>query len=84
MWETGDLFMTTSPSEAKNMLISAALNEGIGRTEQVIRLELNVRRAYFYTKARKPLFIDLPKMWRTIQINIWEKKCCTTLGQRVP
>ena len=51
-----DLFAAIPPLEAKKMLISKAITEGVGF------LELNdVKRAYFHARARISFYVELPE-----------------------
>ena len=60
-----DLFAATPPLEAKKMLFSMAVTEGIGYQEgQRVRGKcldfIDVRRAYFHAAARRTLYVELP------------------------
>ena len=61
-----DLFAATPPLEAKKLLLSLAVTEGIGyvqgQKEQGMKIDLiDVRRAYFHAKARRRVFVRLPE-----------------------
>jgi len=61
-----DLFAATPPLEAKNMLMSMAVTEGIGYRgndkKGGNKLEfIDVRRAYFHAKARRLVYVKLPE-----------------------
>ena len=61
-----DLFSATPPLEAKKMLLSWAVTEGIGCKQGVREHGMNidfidVRRAYFHAKARRRVFVKLPE-----------------------
>ncbi len=60
-----DLFATTPPLEALKALFSLAVTEGVGyeknNKDKGRKLEfIDVRRAYFQAKPRRPVFIKLP------------------------
>jgi hypothetical protein len=60
-----DLFAATPPLEAKIMLISLAMTEGIGFRRGVERNRMKLKfidiwRAYFHAKARRQVFIEQP------------------------
>ena len=57
-----DLFAATPPLEAKKMLLSWAVTEGIGyekgKESQGMKIDfIDVRRAYFHAKARRKVFV---------------------------
>ena len=59
------MFAATPPLEAQKLLFSMAVTEGIGyqRGEKENGFKLafsDVRRAYFYAKAKKDIFVRLP------------------------
>ena len=60
-----DLFAATPPFEAKKMLFSMAVTEGIGyiyKGAQGMKLDfIDIRRAYFHSKARRQAFAHLPQ-----------------------
>ena len=61
-----DLFAATPPLEAKKMLFSWAVTEGIGYKEGLrekgMKVDcIDVRRAYFHAKARRRVFVRLPE-----------------------
>ena len=61
-----DLFAATPPLEAKKVLVSMAVTEGIGYQpgckSQGYKLEfIDVRRAYFHAKARRKVYVELPE-----------------------
>ena len=60
-----DLFAATPPLEAKKLLMSLAVTEGIGyragKKKKGMRLDfIDVRRAYFHAEARRPVYVRLP------------------------
>ena len=59
------LYAVTPPWEAIKLLFSLAVAEGRGwkgTTEKGKKIEVNdVRRAYFYAKARRQVFVELPE-----------------------
>ena len=60
-----DLFAATPPLEAKKILFSMAVTEGIGycksRRDKGLKMDfIDVRRAYFHAKARRRVFVQLP------------------------
>merc|ERR1712015_131224 len=60
-----DLFAATPSLEAKKMLMSMAVTEGIGskagNEHKGMKLDfIDVRRAYFHAKARRELYVALP------------------------
>ena len=72
-----DLFAATPPLEAKKMLMSMAVTEGIGfragrRTEGMKLDFVDVRRAYFHAKSRRELYVALPN-------EDWEEGKCGKL-----
>ena len=61
-----DLFAATPPLEAKKLLFSMAVAAGIGYEgglrEKGKKLDfIDVRRAYFHAKARRPVYVQLPE-----------------------
>merc|ERR1712240_1000759 len=61
-----DLFAATPPIEAKKILFSLAVTEGIGYQpgckNQGYKLEfMDVRRAYFHANARRRVYVEIPK-----------------------
>ena len=61
-----DLFAATPPLEAKKMLFSFAVTEGIGykhgKKEEGMKLDfIDIRRAYYHAEARRKLYIKLPE-----------------------
>ena len=61
-----DLFAATPPLEAKKILFSMAVTEGIGYQpgckNQGYKLEfIDVRRAYFHAEARRKVYVELPE-----------------------
>ena len=57
-----DLFAATPPLEAKKMLISLAVTEGVGyrsgRKKEGMKLDfIDVRRAYFHARARREIYV---------------------------
>ena len=61
-----NIFAATPPLEAQKLLFSMAVTEGVGfkRGEREHGLKLafiDVKRAYFYAKAKKDIFIILPE-----------------------
>ena len=60
-----DLFAATPPLEAKKLLFSLAVTEGIGfkngnRSHGMKLMFIDITRAYYYAKARRRIFIQLP------------------------
>ena len=60
-----NIFAATPPLEAQKLLFSMAVTEGVGFTrggrEHGLKLAfIDVKRAYFYAKAKKDIFIKLP------------------------
>ena len=60
-----DLFAATPPLEAKKMLFSLAMTEGIGYEKgnsiNGMKLDfIDIRRAYFHAKARRKIYVHLP------------------------
>ena len=60
-----DLFAATPPLEAKKILLSMAMTEGIGfrrgQENQGMLLDfIDVRRAYFYADSKRTVYVDLP------------------------
>ena len=73
MSKTDDLFAATPPLEAKQIVMSLAMTEGIGydRGQQIMGMKLefiDVRRAYFHAETRREVFVELPE-------EDWEKAC---------
>ena len=61
-----NIFAATPPLEAQKILFSMAVTEGIGykkgETEKGMKLAfVDVKRAYFYAKAKKDIFVKLPE-----------------------
>ena len=61
-----DLFAATPPLEAKNMLFSFAVTEGIGfnpcKRDEGMKLDfIDIRRAYYHAEARRKVYIKLPE-----------------------
>jgi hypothetical protein len=72
-----DLFAATPPLEAKKSLFCFAVTEGIGyrRGARASGMKLDfidVRRAYFHAKARRNIYVQLPK-------EDWEEGMCGKL-----
>ena len=59
-----DLFAATPPLEANKMPFSMAVTEGIGyRQKRGMGMKLDfidIRRAYFHSKARREVYVQLP------------------------
>ena len=60
-----DLFAATPPLEAKKMLMSIAVTEGVGfqkgHRSKGMKLDyIDVRRAYFHAQARREVYVKLP------------------------
>ena len=60
-----DLFAATPPLEAKKILMSLAVTEGVGYRkggkDKGMKLDfIDVRRAYFHAKARREVYVKLP------------------------
>ena len=60
-----DLFAATPPLEVKKLLFSMAVTEGIGfkegQREKGFKIDfIDIRRAYFHSKARRRVFVKLP------------------------
>ena len=61
-----DLFAATPPLEALKILIGMAVTEGIGyekgKEDQGMKLEfIDIKRAFFHAKAKREVFVELPK-----------------------
>ena len=57
-----DLFAATPPLEAKKMLFSMAVTEGVGAPVKDKKLDfIDVRRAYFHARARREMYVELPE-----------------------
>ena len=57
-----DLFAATPPLEAKNMLVSIVASDVGMRGSERMKLDfIDVRRAYFHAKARRKVYVRLPK-----------------------
>ena len=60
-----DLFAATPPLEAKKMLLSMAVTEGIGckgERKKGMKLDfIDIRRAYFHSNARRQVCVQLPQ-----------------------
>ena len=60
-----DLFAATPPLEAKKMLFSMAVTQGIGfknSRRHGFKIDfIDIRRAYFHSKARRRVFVQLPE-----------------------
>jgi hypothetical protein len=72
-----DLFAATPPLEAKKLLFSWAVTEGIGyfrgMKDRGMKLDfIDVRRAYFHADARRKVFVELPD-------EDWEEGMCGKL-----
>ena len=72
-----DLFAATPPLEAKKMLMSMAVTEGIGfragSKSKGMKLDVvDVRRAYFHAKSRREVYVVLPD-------EDWEEGKCGRL-----
>ena len=52
-----DLFAATSPLEAVKLVVSQAASTG--RADQVLCI-VDVRRAYFYAKSTRRVFVEIP------------------------
>ena len=62
---TGDLFAATPPWEAKKLLFSLAVTEGIGfmagqREKGQKLMFIDIKRAYFHSPARRKVYVRLP------------------------
>ena len=60
-----DLFAATPPLEAKKLLFSLAVTEGVGykrsMRKQGKKIEfIDIRRAYFHSEARRTIYVQLP------------------------
>ena len=59
-----ELFVETPPLEAKKMLFSLAVTEGVGfdrdRSRGMKIDFIDVRRAYFHAKCKRDVYIELP------------------------
>ena len=59
-----DMFAATPPWEANKLLLSMAVTRGIGYKQSRrsgLKLDfIDVRRAYFHAKSRRPVYVDLP------------------------
>ena len=67
-----DLFAATPPLEAKKALFSMAVTENIGWTgdrKKGMKLDfLDVRRAYFYAKAKRTVYVQLPAPFKYMTV----------------
>ena len=87
-----DLFAATPPLEAKKMLFSFAVTEGIGyqkgKKEEGMKLDfIDIRRAYYHAVARRKVYIKLPEgdeeegmCGKFIQVPGWSPRCSLKLG----
>ena len=55
-----DLFAPTPPLEAMKMVMSNAATIAHGGKKKVL-MTIDIRRAYFYAKANRPIFITIPE-----------------------
>ena len=60
-----DLFAATPPLEAKKLLMSMAMTEGVGfkrgQEKRGMKLDfIDVRRAYFYAPSKRTVYVQLP------------------------
>ena len=55
-----DIFAATPPLEAKKVLFSMAVTGSKKAVNPLKLLFLDVKRAYFYAKVRRPVFVQLP------------------------
>ena len=58
-------FAATPPLEAKKMLFSLAVTEGVGfkkgRRQQGMKIDfIDIKRAYFHSPARRTVYVKLP------------------------
>ena len=60
-----DLFAATPPLEAKKMLMSLAVTQGVGyinNRREGMKLDfIDVKRAYFHAKCKRDVYVQLPK-----------------------
>ena len=61
--KTQELFAGTPPLEAKKMLFSMAVTEGVGYGQGwAHKLDfIDISRAYFHAESRRPVYIKLPQ-----------------------
>ena len=88
-----DLFAATPPLEAKKMLFSLAVTEGVGfhgdRSWGMKIDFIDVRRAYFHAKCKRKVYVDLPKedaeegMCGMLDKYVWDQRRSTKLGIRI-
>ena len=60
------MFPATPPLEAKKLLFSLAVNEGVGyekgKRKEGMKLDfIDIRKAYFHADARREVYVELPK-----------------------
>lgn len=55
-----DIFAATPPLEAKKLLFSMATTGTKGSSKPLKLLFVDVKRAYFYAKCKRPVFVKLP------------------------
>ena len=56
-----DIVAATPPLEAKKLLFSLATTGTKGMSKPLKLLFIDVRRAYFYAKSKRPVFVQLPE-----------------------
>ena len=61
-----DLFAATPPLEAKKLLMSLAMTEGVGyergKEQSGMRIDfIDARRAYFYAASDREVYVELPE-----------------------
>ena len=56
-----EMFAATPPLEAKKILFSLAMQRSQDKKSPLKLLVVDVRRAYFHARARRPVFVELPE-----------------------
>ena len=90
-----NVFAATPPLEAKKHQFSMAITQVARGQAHAIKgsqklLFMNVRRAYFYSPARKTVYVTLPDGDAEESVcgklnpqHVWNHKCCGELGRQV-
>lgn len=83
-----NIFAATPPLEAHKLLFSMAVTEGVGfeagKREKGMKLSfIDVRRAYFYAKAKRDIYRKLPPegqeegmCGKNVKVDVWLARCC--------
>ena len=74
-----DLFAATPPLEAKKLLMSLAMTEGVGyersKEREGMKIDfIDVKRAYFYAASEREVYVELPE-------EDYEEGMCGTLNK---